>query len=162
MSAETSRRGPHQRDDPAQVCLHEALFELARKEGFAHEDPFEDFQLDAPEANRIRNLNGDEERRLYQALRDREEKVRRGRKSHNAWLAHRKKELMPVIGKDQFADHMLPLVTLAQHTGMRRGELFGLRCDGINFKLKQVTVRGETAKTGTTRHLPLDEDVMTH
>mgnify|MGYP005845774599 CR=1 FL=1 len=51
-----------------------------------------------------------------------------------------------------------PLVTVALHTGLRRGELFGLRWEDVDFRTKVITV--PRAKNGEARYVPMNEVVM--
>jgi len=52
------------------------------------------------------------------------------------------------------------MVILALNTGARRGELLHLEWSAINLKLKQITVSGHTAKSGNTRHIPLNTEAL--
>jgi integrase len=56
------------------------------------------------------------------------------------------------------ARDVFPMVATALYTGLRKGELFGLRWSDLNFERGQITVAksydGKT-KTGKTRHVPL-------
>jgi len=62
---------------------------------------------------------------------------------------------MPDISHLSYGDRMTPLVTLSLKTGMRRGELFDLEWNNIDFEQNVITVIGETAKSKKTRHIPL-------
>ncbi|WP_259368740.1 site-specific integrase [Colwellia sp. Bg11-12] len=48
------------------------------------------------------------------------------------------------------------IVLLAINTGMRKGELLSLQWHDINFDNKILTVDFQNAKSGNTRHLPLN------
>lgn len=48
------------------------------------------------------------------------------------------------------------IVLLALNSGMRKGELLSLEWNHINFDNKIVTVDFQNAKSGTTRHIPLN------
>jgi len=54
-------------------------------------------------------------------------------------------------------DHLKPIVTVALHTGMRKGELLGLKWDQVNFEQGIVTLT-ET-KNNERRDIPMDETV---
>lgn len=102
----------------------------------------------------IRYLSPAEEKRLLTALLDRDTERRTARESANLWRRERgytERDQMPA-----YTDHVTPLVTLALHTGLRRGELFGLRWRDVDLGRAMATVRGEGAKSGHTRHVPLN------
>jgi integrase len=102
----------------------------------------------------VRYLSADEEARLLKAMAARDDQRRAKRESANRWRAEREYQLWPEYGI--YSDHMTPLVITALHTGMRRGELFGLRWRDVNLVAARLTVRGEQAKSGLTRHIPLN------
>jgi len=105
----------------------------------------------------IRHLSPDEERRLRKALPDRDDARRAGRVSANAWRRDRGHEPWPEYGT--YSDYVTPLVLVALNTGLRRGELLQLQWRDVDLVRRIVTVRGEGAKTGQTRHVPLNSEV---
>jgi integrase len=52
---------------------------------------------------------------------------------------------------------LLPIVTLALHTGMRRGEIQSLQWRQIDFLARQVTVGASKTEAGTGRVIPLND-----
>ena len=109
---------------------------------------------------KTRYLSPREEEALRLALDEREAKMADARQSHNKWLQEREHKLLPEISEDKFADHLKPMVLLSINTGMRRGELFALRWENISFSKGHITIAGETAKSGRTRHIPLNSEAM--
>jgi len=103
---------------------------------------------------RVRYLAPAEETRLLKALAARDDKRRAERDSANRWRGTRGYAPWPALGA--YTDHLTPLVVLALHTGMRRGELFALAWGDVDLEGALVTVRGETAKSAQTRHIPLN------
>jgi integrase len=106
----------------------------------------------------IRYLSRDEEERLRKALADRDDSRRAARKSANEWRRQRGYEPWPEHGT--YTDYVTPLVLVALNTGLRRGELLQLRWRDIELLHKNLTVRGEGAKTGQTRHVPLNSEIV--
>ncbi len=110
--------------------------------------------------SRVRFLSQSEERRLRDALVKRDARLKNARASGNEWRAERGRDAMPLFGKDDFADHLHPLVLLAMNTGLRRGELFSLVWSDVDVHRKILTVRGASSKSGRARHVPLNGEAI--
>jgi integrase len=108
----------------------------------------------------IRYLSEDEESRLRGSLAARDPRIRAARENANVWRRQRGYPELPELGDHTYGDHLTPMVLLSLNTGMRRGELFRLRWVDVNFQTKTLTVRGATAKSGQTRHIPLNTEAM--
>lgn len=104
---------------------------------------------------KARYLSEDEERRLFKALKARDEDIKAARARGNQFRQERGYDLMADLYQFSYADRMTPLITLSLKTGARRGELFDLRWDDIDFINRVLTIRGEIAKSSKTRHIPL-------
>jgi len=104
----------------------------------------------------VRYLSADEETRLRAALNARDKTRRAARESANAWRRGRGYDEWPAFGT--YTDHLTPLVLVAVNTGLRRGELLQLRWRDVDLQRRMLTVRGEGAKTGQTRHVPLNSE----
>ncbi|MGH7090367.1 MAG: tyrosine-type recombinase/integrase, partial [Stellaceae bacterium] len=115
--------------------------------------------LKADKTGRVRFLTADEEKALRKALADREQNLREARIRFNTWRVARGKQPLPEREGD-YLDHLRPLVLLALNTGLRRGELLGLKWDAVNFDAKLLTVVAETAKSGHTRRIPLNTEAF--
>ncbi len=68
--------------------------------------------------------------------------------------------MLPSLQGAHYADHFSPIVLLALNTGLRRGEVFNLKWEDINLRSKTLTVLGATAKSGETRHIPLNDEAV--
>ncbi|QQP99562.1 site-specific integrase [Lysobacter enzymogenes] len=108
--------------------------------------------------NRVRFLSKKEEKGLRAALDARERTAKQRRDSGNKWREARGKELLPAVAG--YSDNLMPIVLLALNTGMRRGELKALTWDDIDMPNKVLTVRAGYAKSGETRHIPLNSEAM--
>ncbi len=106
----------------------------------------------------VRFLSAKEEQRLRAALDARDTRLRTERERANAWRAERGYAEWPALGP--YADHLTPLVLVALNTGLRRGELFGLRWKDVDLTRKTLAVRGTEAKSGETRHVPLNGEAV--
>jgi integrase len=105
-----------------------------------------------------RYLLENEEARLRAALDRRDERLRGERESANAWRAVRGYDLLPDL--PTFGDHLTPIVLTALNTGMRRGELFSLTWKSVDLVGASIAVHGATAKSGQTRHVPLNAEAL--
>ncbi|GLQ00103.1 recombinase [Methylophaga thalassica] len=103
----------------------------------------------------IRYLSVDEEQRLRATLRSRD---RRLAESNPFYAGGRFTRLEAILGG--FPDHVHPMVLLLINTGMRRGEMFNLRWQDVDFVNKRITVVGNTSKTGQTRYIPLNKEAF--
>lgn len=110
--------------------------------------------------NVVRYLSKPEEERLRRALAKREATRRAHRESGNAWCKERGGDGRPLWPADGFTDHLMPMILVAMNTGLRRGELFGLRWADVNLAGKVLTVTADTAKSQKTRHVPLNPEAL--
>ncbi len=108
----------------------------------------------------VRFLTDDEHKRLLTALDDREERLRTGRDSANAWRAVRKYPLLPDLRTVPYADHLKPMMLVSLHTGLRYGELANLTWDDVHLDRAILTIHGFKAKSQKTRHIPLNSAAM--
>lgn len=108
---------------------------------------------------RVRFLTEAEDASLRAALRERDKRMRERRTKYNAWLKERGRK--PFAGlRTPYADHLEPLILVLLGTGIRFGEAASLRRRDVNLSDKLVTVAGETAKSGRTRVIPMNADVL--
>ncbi len=115
-------------------------------------------QYKVDSAPNVRFLDTEEEKRLRQSLDAREERIRAERDSANTWRAERNYKPKADLKEIAFADHLKPLVLLSLNTGARRGELFNLKWQDIDFERKVMTILGDGTKSGKTLHVPLNQE----
>jgi integrase len=107
---------------------------------------------------KVRYLDPAEEKRLREALIERDEEMRKARESANRWRKARNEDPLPLL--PYYGDHLTPAVLLSMNTGLRRGELLQLRWVNVDLKGGHITIEGSTAKSQQTRHVPLNEEAV--
>ena len=112
------------------------------------------------DSDRIRYLSDDEGRRLRKALEEREMDRRAQRESGNAWSMERGRNGLPAWPEWGYTDHLMPIVILALNTGLRRGELLSLDWDHVSISGAVLTVTAGSAKSGKSRHIPLNTEAL--
>ncbi|MDN4501588.1 site-specific integrase [Alteromonadaceae bacterium BrNp21-10] len=110
--------------------------------------------------SRIRFLDKNEEARLRKALQVRDKRIKDERENGNKFRQQRNYPLLEELRDRHFADHIQPLVLLAINTGMRKGEMLNLRWESVDLTNKVVTVIAENAKSGKSRHIPLNNEAF--
>ncbi len=105
-----------------------------------------------------RYLKPAEVKQFHEALEARETELREKRERFNKWRRARKHAELPDLRNCAFADHLKPMIILALNTGMRRGEIFNLTWADVELEgdKPRLTIRGAGAKSGHTRHIPLN------
>ena len=140
-----------------EVTALRAVLSLAVEEGLLDRHPLRTVkQLVVDTGNRPRYLKPAEVKRLYEALDTREETRRDERDTANKWRRDRHHAELPDLRAIPFTDFLKPLVITALNTGCRRGELFNLQWDDIDFQERTLRVKGEGSKSGKTRYVPLN------
>lgn len=136
------------------------VYSCAVEWDFVSEHPLRKVKRFKVDNERVRYLEPGEEKRLRKALADREAERRASRDRHNAWHAQRGSEGHAQWSNDAYTDHLMPLVLAALNTGLRRGELFALDWRSVNLPLRILTVEAGNAKSGKTRHVPLNDEAQ--
>lgn len=108
----------------------------------------------------VRYLSTAEEQALRSALGARESRIRRECASANQWRRERGYDELSTLEGRMFADYLQPMVLLTLNTGPRRGELIGLHWRNVNLTGRTLTIEGPQAKSGKTRHIPLNEEAV--
>lgn len=108
----------------------------------------------------VRFLSQDEEKRLREALAIRNQRNKDERTSGNKFREERGYETLLDLSNFRFVDHLEPIVLLAMNTGMRRGELFGLKWSEVQLSQQFLTVHASNAKSGKGRHIPLNKEAF--
>lgn len=109
---------------------------------------------------RARYLTATEERALRNTLAEREEQIRKNRANGNAWRRERHQAALPDLSTVAFADYLQPMVLLALNTGLRRGEVLQLKWADVELHGRELIVRGDTAKSGKSRYIPLNNEAL--
>jgi integrase len=139
------------------IAILKALLSKAEEWGIVETNPLAKFKpISVDSSPKVRYLTKSEEVKLKQALAQRDEDLKAARDRGNKWKNARGYDLLPDLYQFAFADHMTAMILLSINTGLRRGELFGLSWENINFSRAILTVQGDTAKSGKTRHVPLN------
>lgn len=133
-----------------------AALNRAMKWGYSAYNPAKGVSIKVDQHHRVRYLSEKERKNLLKALADRDDKKREGRKSGNRFRKARNYKLKPYI--KSYSDYLTPMVLLAMQSGMRRSELFSLTWENVRLKgTPQLTVLAAHAKSGKTRHIPLNK-----
>ena len=107
---------------------------------------------------RLRFLAREEEGRLLAALEARDATRRVERERSNTWRKERGYPRWTTLCT--YTDHMSPIVRLALQTGLRFGELTGVRWQDVDLTRRIVTVATAHEKSGKALHVPLNDEVV--
>ena len=108
---------------------------------------------------RVRYLTDAERQRLFEALaaRDAAKKAARARTIEGKRQQHAHVAPLP---EDGYCDALEPAVRISLCTGLRRGELLALDWSDVNLESKLLAVRSAYAKSGKSRHIPLNAEAI--
>jgi integrase len=128
---------------------------------FIESHPLERLKLlKSDRTTKVRFLSSGEEQRLREATIVRESRIKADRTKANQWRQERRYALFLDLNRCQFADHLRPMILLSINTGLRQGETFSLRWKNVNFERAMLTIEGAYAKSGKTRHIPLNTEAV--
>jgi integrase len=118
------------------------------------------YRLKETDSNvKIRYLSDEERERLMTALGEREKRIRDDRQSHNKRLTQRERETTAELS-GKFADYLKPMVLISLYSGLRRGSLFGLKWNDIDFFTRTMTIRPDNSKPEKALQLPMNSVVV--
>jgi integrase len=109
---------------------------------------------------KVRYLDKEEEKRLKEILQSRDTELKAARERHIKWKKERGYDSLLEITPSAFADYMAPMILVSLNTGLRRGELLNIRWEDVDLERAILTVVGDIAKSGKTRHVPLNAVVF--
>ncbi len=105
-------------------------------------------------------MTDEEERSLRKTLRERDEQLRQRRDNGNKWRRERHNRALPDLAARFFSDYLRPMVLLTVNTGLRRGEVLHLKWSDVDLLQRKVIIRGDNAKSGKTRYVPLNDEAV--
>lgn len=133
-----------------------AVLTRAVKWGFIHSNPAKGIKVKVEQHNRVRYLTDKERVALTKVLKARDGEKRKGRLSANVFRIERGYKTKPELG--EYSDHLTPLVLLTMNTGLRLSEVLSLTWDQTELGHNtHLTVLASHAKSGKTRHVPLNK-----
>lgn len=139
------------------IVTLKSMLSKAVEWGFITDHPLRNLKLHKVDSTaKIRYLTKDEEIRLKTAIVNRDQEIKNARTRANEWRKARRLALYDDLTKFTYADHMMPMILLALNTGLRSGDLFNLRWENIDLDRAILTISGDIAKSGKTRHIPLN------
>ena len=138
------------------ACLSRAV-----EWGVLNENPLQKLRpIRTDNPTRARYLTADEESSLRKPLRDRDERLCKRRESGNIWRRERHQATLPDLSVRFFPDYLRPMVLLTMNTGLRRGEVLQLKWSDVNLLQRKIVIRGDNAKSGKTRYVPLNDEAL--
>jgi len=162
-----SWRQAEQKKDKKNTTINRDLAELSALLSHAvhlqviEKSPFDRLKpLKVDERKMVRYLTDEEESALIQALRDRDQEIRGKRQSANQWRLDRGYEPLKDFDDGRFVDHIEPMILLSLNTGLRRGELFQLQWENVDWNKNRLVIEGHTTKNRKTRFLPLVSETL--
>lgn len=143
------------------IATFKAAISKAVLWGIIEKHPLEKLKLlKSDRSSKVRFLSPEEEQSLRNAAIAREATMRAERDRANQWRKERGYTLHQNLNQFAFADHLRPMILLSINTGLRRGELFSLKWENVNFARAVLTIEGAYAKSGKTRHIPLNTEAL--
>jgi integrase len=109
----------------------------------------------------VRYLTDTEREALFVALNEREAQKKTDRAKANAWRCDRNYPALPSLDGLAFCDYLQPCIIVSLNTGLRQGELLSLSWSDINLDGRSLSIKGSNAKSGKTRHIPLNSEAVT-
>jgi len=138
------------------ACLSRAV-----EWGVLDENPLQKLRpIRTDNLSRARYLTSDEDRSLRKTLLERDEQLRQRRESGNKWRRERHQATLPDLSARFFPDYLRPMVLLTVNTGLRRGEVLQLKWSDVDLLQRKVVSRGDNAKSGSTRYVPLNDEAV--
>ena len=138
------------------ACLSRAV-----EWGVLNENPLQKLRpIRTDNPSRARYLTADEESSLRKTLRDRDEQLCQRRECGNKWRRERHKQELPDLATRFFSDYLHPMVLLTVNTGLRRGEVLQLKWSDVDLLQRKLIIRGDNAKSGKTRYVPLNDEAL--
>jgi len=143
------------------IARLKAIFSKAVEDGVIERNPLLKLKPLKNDSDPIvRYLSPTEDQQLTSTLEERDLLIKQKRASHNEWLKVRHLPSVPDNSRDTYGDYLHPMVMLALHTGMRRGELFKLEWEQVNLINRTVTITAANAKSRKQRHIPLNDSAL--
>ncbi len=159
--SEELKRGKAKTTINRDVTTLKACLSKAVEWGVLEENPLQKLRpIRTDNLSRARYLTADEERSLRKTLRERDEQLCQRRESGNKWRCDRHQATLPDLSLRFFSDYLHPMVLLTMNTGLRRGEMLQLKWSDVNLLQRKVVIRGDNAKSGKTRYVPLNDEAL--